>query len=360
MTSGVTAPCDTRHVKDAVTNLAEGGAPGAGGMSYDIIGDIHGHADTLEALLRTLGYVQRQNVWRHPARRVVFVGDFIDRGPQQRRTVHIARRMVDAGTALAVMGNHELNAIAWHTRREDGSGEFLRPHSGEYGEKNRDQHAAFLKEVEHDPALHAEIVSWFLTLPLWLDLPGIRVVHACWHTPFMTWLAPKLAAGHRLTRELMADAATEPDDPVEKDTAAPTVFKAVEAVTKGIEVPLPNGGSFRDKDGHVRTRVRTRWWDPAATTFRTAAMLTSAECLALPDDPLPPHAGIAGTASTPVFFGHYWLTGTPSLQSDRAACLDYSAGKGGPLVAYRFDGEPTLSHARLLWTDSTQARHQRY
>ena len=99
--------------------------------------------------------------------------------------------------------------------------------------------------------------------------------------------------------------------------------------------------------------MRTRWWDHAATTFRTAAMLTSAECLALPDNPLPPHACIASTVmtppATPVFFGHYWLTGTPSLQSDRAACLDYSAGKGGPLVAYRFDGEPMLAADRLVW-----------
>jgi hypothetical protein len=51
---------------------------------------------------------------------------------------------------------------------------------------------------------------------------------------------------------------------------------------------------------------------------------------------------------TPVFFGHYWLTGKISLQSNRCACLDYSAGKGGPLAAYRFDGESDLSAAKFL------------
>jgi hypothetical protein len=90
-----------------------------------------------------------------------------------------------------------------------------------------------------------------------------------------------------------------------------------------------------------------RWWDEGATTFRAAAML-SEKSDALPDCALPAHARVAGT-SKPVFFGHYWLTGTPSLQSSRAVCVDYSAGNGGPLVAYRFDAEPDLSPERLVW-----------
>jgi hypothetical protein len=76
-----------------------------------------------------------------------------------------------------------------------------------------------------------------------------------------------------------------------------------------------------------------RWWDEGATTYRSAAMLSTAERAALPDLPIPEHARL-GVGDKPVFFGHYWLTGLPSLQSDRAVCVDYSAGKGGPLVAY--------------------------
>ena len=71
-------------------------------MAYDIIGDIHGQADKLEALLRTLGYRDTAGAWRHAERQAIFVGDFIDRGPAQVRSVHIVRRMVDAGAALAV------------------------------------------------------------------------------------------------------------------------------------------------------------------------------------------------------------------------------------------------------------------
>ncbi len=70
---------------------------------------MHGHAERLEALLDTLGYLQHAGAWRHPERTVVFVGDFIDRGPGQLRTLNLVRSMIDAGLAQAVMGNHELN-----------------------------------------------------------------------------------------------------------------------------------------------------------------------------------------------------------------------------------------------------------
>ena len=226
-------------------------------MGYDVIGDIHGQADKLEALLGKLGYQETGGAWRHPERQAIFVGDFVDRGPAQVRAVNTVRRMVDAGSARAVMGNHELNAIAWHTPHPEQPGEYLRPRSHpSWGERNRQQHAAFLAEVEHLPSLHAEIIDWFLTLPLWLDLPGLRVVHACWHTSFLDWLGPHLHEGRFLTRELMVAATDEPSDRAEKDNATPSVFKAVEALTKGIEIPLPDGHQFVDKDGHVRRRVQ--------------------------------------------------------------------------------------------------------
>lgn len=75
-------------------------------MGYDIIGGIHGYADKLETLLLKLGYRKRASAWRHAERQAIFVGDFIDRGPFQVQTVSTVRRMVEAGTALAVWDNH--------------------------------------------------------------------------------------------------------------------------------------------------------------------------------------------------------------------------------------------------------------
>jgi hypothetical protein len=56
--------------------------------AYDVIGDIHGYAAPLEALLRRTGYVPNGKGWRAPAgRKAVFVGDLVDRGPNQFRVV---------------------------------------------------------------------------------------------------------------------------------------------------------------------------------------------------------------------------------------------------------------------------------
>ena len=93
---------------------------------YDLIGDIHGHAEELVQLLEALGYRKTQGVYRHPERKVVFLGDFIDRGPQIRSVLELARPMVEEGAALAILGNHELNALAYHTQDEDSPGEYLR------------------------------------------------------------------------------------------------------------------------------------------------------------------------------------------------------------------------------------------
>ncbi len=241
-------------------------------MQYDIIGDIHGHADKLHALLGKLGYRNRGATWRQPGHQAVFVGDFIDIGSQGVETVETVRAMVEAADALAIMGNHELNAVAWHTPDPAKPGDFLRPrHAAIWGAKNRKQHQAFLAQVEHDPVGHARLVDWFLTLPLWLDLPDLRVVHACWHQPFMDWLSPRLQDGRYLTRELMPDATTEPEDKAEKDTPTPSVFKAVEALTKGIEIPLPGGRTFTDKYQIVRDRVRSSPVGPSARSSKCSA-----------------------------------------------------------------------------------------
>jgi hypothetical protein len=242
------------------------------------------------------------------------------------------------------MGNHEFNAIAWHTPDPDDPGAYLRPHlSARWGDKNREQHQRFLDEVEHDPATHADIISWFKTLPLWLDLPGLRVVHACWHQRFMDWLAPELTSDRRLPDELLVPATREADDETEKDTLDPSVFKAVEALTKGIEMQLPDGLWYLDKDGQKRYRVRVQWWNVSAETYRQIAQLDDGLRNRLPEDPVPAHARIAVPTDKPIFFGHYGLTGNPTTLSPRLACVDYSAAHGGPLVAYRWDGESSLN-----------------
>ena len=77
---------------------------------FDIVGDVHGCSDELDELLGRLGYVRdATGPWTHPAaRKVVFLGDLVDRGPRIADTLRTAMQMVEAGTALCVTGNHEL------------------------------------------------------------------------------------------------------------------------------------------------------------------------------------------------------------------------------------------------------------
>ena len=77
---------------------------------FDIIGDVHGCYDELTELLGTLGYAEQPGgSWRHPEdRKLVFVGDLVDRGPKIPLVVRLVMESVNAGTALCVPGNHDV------------------------------------------------------------------------------------------------------------------------------------------------------------------------------------------------------------------------------------------------------------
>jgi hypothetical protein len=304
-------------------------------MSFDIIGDIHGEFDHLVSLLLVLGYSEASGVWRHPDRTAVFVGDLIDRGPKQLETVELVRTMVLSGTARCILGNHEFNAIAWVTQDPERPGHFLRDH---HKLGNREQHQAFLDVVEGTPRQKA-ITDWFRTLPLWLDLGGLRVVHACWHEESMDVLRPFLGSDQALTDEAVL-LASRPGHPV---------FEALEVVCKGPEVRLPPGVSFADKGGKVRHEVRVRWWQADLSTYRKAAIGPPGDMEMIPDAPLPEEWRGRPYSGPPVLFGHYWFTGKPEVISPQFACLDYSVAKNGPLVAYRWDGESALSSDKMMW-----------
>ena len=124
ITSDVRSP--NPHEKQAMRTDIENDESHRG---IDFVGDIHGHASKLDRLLRTLGYDQKDGVPTHPERTVVFLGDYVDRGPEIRRTLEIVRAMTDAGAAAALMGNHEYNTIAWFTPRPDRTGEPCRRHT---------------------------------------------------------------------------------------------------------------------------------------------------------------------------------------------------------------------------------------
>lgn len=316
---------------------------------YDIIGDIHGCADQLEELLLALGYhpVGANGEYRHPRRQVLFVGDLIDRGGQQLRTLQLAKAMVDAGSAQIVMGNHEFNALAYHTEWPAGSGKYLRPHddpSDERSEKNAQQHEAFLEQVTGGE--RRDYLEWFATLPLWLDLDGLRVVHACWHPQSIAVIERECGSS--------APFGTLPHL-VAASTKGHPLYDAVETLLKGPEISLVEHGQapYHDKDGHPRGSARLQWWNCAGRTLRDLAEMggnfTTADKKPYP--PLPELELPEGRQSyvysdqVPVFYGHYWRSDSPERGhdwTDYTACVDFSAVKGGALTAYRWSGEKTI------------------
>ena len=140
---------------------------------FDIIGDVHGCYDELTMLLSALGYAPNTDgsAWQHPDnRRVCFVGDLVDRGPEVVQTVRLVQAMMRAGTALCVPGNHDVKLI----RALKGN-----PVTVNHGLAESLAQIEALPEPERD-AFKAEYIAFADSLisHLWLDGGKLCVAHA--------------------------------------------------------------------------------------------------------------------------------------------------------------------------------------
>ena len=312
--------------------------------SYDLIGDIHGCAQTLERLLETLGYKKRSGVWQHAYRQALFLGDLIDRGPQIRETLHIVHAMVDAGHAYCIMGNHEYYALAWNTpASEQSTDEYVRAHSKHHTRLHRET----LEQFEEHPYDWEDFNQWFLTLPLFIDARRFRAVHACWDDRLINMLRTRFADG-RVNQAFVQQSAI-------KGSFADQAFNRL---LRGVNLPLPHGMSQTSYDGFTRSSFRTKFWhdDESALTYGDVVFQPDALPGDLAQEPLPTEylQHVTGyDAQQPLLFvGHYWRQGQPSLIRPNLACLDYSAVNGGKLVAYRLDQEEHLLPESFVWVDA--------
>jgi hypothetical protein len=137
----------------------------------DIIGDIHGEYDALVTLLTHLGY--DENGKHAENRTVVFVGDFIDRGHNSTAVLALAERWINAGRAVAVLGNHEINLL--RNDPKEGSGWF-------FDEKHKEDTEKFGDYHRPDQAARENIVRFLSSLPIALERHDLRVIHAAWRT----------------------------------------------------------------------------------------------------------------------------------------------------------------------------------
>lgn len=286
-------------------------------MTTHIIPDIHGHYDKLENALKNLGFVLKNAHWSHPlGDTIVFLGDYIDRGPDNIKVMRTVRDMVEDGIAQAIMGNHELNALHYHGY-SPVNGQPMRPHTT----NNTKQHASFLKECPLGSPQAKEWLNWIAQLPSFIDGP-FRAVHACWDPSYID--------------VLKAHGPFDMDTVVAAGDKNHPLFKAFEITTKGPERALPLGYSFEDSGGHVRKKTRVKWWPTVTQTWQDVA-------ISVPKPEQLPQKNVEGDFYTypedapKVFFGHYWLTLPLEIEAPNALCLDYSAGRDGPLVTYALD-----------------------
>uniref|UniRef100_UPI00334191DB metallophosphoesterase n=1 Tax=Castellaniella defragrans TaxID=75697 RepID=UPI00334191DB len=320
-----------------------------------IIGDIHGEIDALNTLLDHLA--------RDPGagRRLVFIGDLCDRGPDSVGVIARVRELVEQGRALAILGNHEINLLADDAK--DGSGWYFDTR------KTSDQpfYAPFTRAA---PQQRPAIREFLAGLPLALQSPSLRIVHAAWDPPSIEaiagvrrgelmdamqhWKSRLHAAAQAeglYTRYLeektrWAAALEDPDNPppylqaVADYETLEQRLNPVKRLTSGIEepsaTPFYSGNRWRYLD-------RTAWWND----YR---------------GPLP------------VVIGHYWrMFDPPDANASRYSrlfdgiaptawhgyeqrvfCVDYSAGA-------RWRERKANGHARqsrfrlaaLLWPERT-------
>ena len=310
-------------------------------QGYDLIGDIHGCGRSLERLLKKLGYQHLHGCYRHPSRKVIYLGDIVDRGPRIREALHIVKDMIDHGQAEIVLGNHEYNAMCYCTEGRPDSGQrYLREHTA----RNHRLIRETLEQFDSYRTEWDEFLNWFHQIPLFIEKEHFRVVHACWDSLAIERFKG-MSPSHCISMDFLH--ASSHEDSFES--------RLVDKLTRGTVLDLPNGESILSKDGLVRHMFRTMFWSDQPQTYNDVVFQP---------DPLPDEMAERELSAIekqkllsysleepPVFVGHYWMSGIPEPIQPNIACLDYSAVKYGKLVAYRMDTESVLDKSKFVWIE---------
>lgn len=289
-------------------------------MTYDIIPDLHGDIGRAHKTLEALGWLKGDGLETAPRapsekHKLALLGDFIDGGLNNRKVLDLIWHLIDQNQAIAVMGNHELNAIHYH--RKTSEGEWMREHTI----RNSAQHQSFIEEIGLATPEALERTKRFLELPLWLDVGEFRIVHACWDDDAFNTIATRRPDA-RLKEEDLEEVAEDKSD----------FALAVNQTLKGPKSALPNGARFCDHAGHLRSKARVKWWAGTARKWRDAVV-------SVPNHDDVPDVEIRATDGIPryhpdekpVFFGHYKFAPGDVTESENSLCLDYPEQP----VAYR-------------------------
>jgi len=301
---------------------------------YDIIGDIHGHYNLLKKLLTKMGYAKRNGAFFHPERKVIFVGDFINRGPAIRKTVSSIRATTESGNGFAILGNHELNAIIFHLKDKSGLPLIKKP--------NKFFISLFKTEKEFSKYTqdYRSHLKWMRSLPLALDLGDIRIVHACWDHEAISNIESNSING-KIRKKTFRKIQQNPNSKLSKDFWL---------VTKGPNFKVPSDLRIINNKGIWTRSYRLRWWeDPKGKTFEQMSFDSKRR---FPEYTIPKEILPVTRPYSPkepiVFFGHYCRSKGPHIIKHNLCCVDSCVNGTGVLTAYQWNGERKLKSKNLV------------
>ncbi len=293
---------------------------------WDIIGDIHGDAVTLQKLLQHLGY---SNGVHPEGRQLLSLGDVINRGHGQREVITLVKEWMPE----RIKGNHELSLERYLYRTANG---YLRPHTP----ANAKYHAKFFEEIPLGSDALKDVLDLIKTMRLYFRGPGFNAVHACWSEEIFKACAPYLDEKGQITEEAY---------PFLDEEVYPDSFALFDTITAGPIYKLPPSAHYQSPTGNVKSSTHIFWWETDEPREKQvnegsqfAAALTDAHWREIGGI----KARFARAArETPLFIGHYFLPGEPRLLTPTLACLDFRGG----ITAYRWnDGDTSLKSDRLV------------
>lgn len=300
---------------------------------YDIIGDVHGEARLLKKLLLKLGYKKSENGYFHPERKAIFVGDFINRGSEIRKTIRIIRTMVEGENAYAILGNHEINAILFHLKDKGGKPLVKEP---------RKNYLSLFKTINEFLAYPDELKSnlkWMRQLPLFLDFGDLRAVHACWSGTAVK-IVNSAYQEDRSRKSIFREYYKNPKS---------ELSKSISVLTKGIDFKMPGDIKVINNKGIAPRSFRLRWWEnPEGITFKQMSFESKFE---LPNYTLPkeilPETFFYSENEPIVFFGHFCRAHGPHIINNNLCCVDSCVSGTKILTAYSWNGEKVLTNQNL-------------
>jgi hypothetical protein len=275
---------------------------------YDIVGDVHGYAEKLKRLLGKLGYETSNNSFRHPlARKVIFVGDLINRGPDSAKALKIIQRMHDQKQAFCVLGNHEFKLLQQYVRDP----------------------SSINKKI-------LDFIPWIKTLPFFLEFPEFRVVHAAWHFSSIAKLKNQNVENEKFIRS----------------TILPnSEFKnAIRIILQGIKVPIPSELTYLDRFSVKRNKARIRWWEKEKKVLNGTDFFPICKKLKLSNfENKGEHScEYYSKNEKTVFFGHYCLPEFEPKIINNIVCIDGCVTCDKLLWAYQFYHGEKPSNQRFV------------